>query len=102
MERLCGLDIVINDMTVPKYRTVPARNWHRRRNYANRVEKKWRKRFGVIGREYVIKTGSYLHAGRMLVMNSETLATIKKTLATAERSMLFGSSTITNPRGILS
>ena len=49
--------------------------------YAARVNKKWRKRFGVIGSAPLIKHGSYIQAGRTLFMTSATLAALKKSMA---------------------
>lgn len=77
MNSLYGFDIFINDSTIPVYREVIPSAWHRGRNYAKRVNKKWRKRFGVIGTSPLIKRGSYIQMGRTLVMSSETLAQLK-------------------------
>lgn len=85
MSRLTGFDIITNDATVPLFREVTARDWHRRRAYASRVNKKWKKRFGVIGHGPLIKDGDYIQFGRTLVMSSKTLEFLKRKIQESGR-----------------
>lgn len=81
MHSIYGFDIIVNDRTVPLFREVAQRDWHRQRSYATRVNKKWRKRFGVIGSAPLIKHGTYIQAGRQLFMTSVTLKSLKESMA---------------------
>lgn len=83
MSGLYGFDIIINDTPGPAYRKVVPSAWHRGRNYAKRVNKKWRKRFGVIGIEPLLKNGQWIKSGRVLVMSSATLAMLKSQIEMA-------------------
>lgn len=83
---LGGVPVFINDAQAPVYRTVVPKAWHRRRGYSARVNKKWCKRFGVIGQGMLIPDGSYIVIptvpfGNFLCMNSATFADLKRRLA---------------------
>lgn len=75
-----GFEVRINDTEVPCYRRVEPRRWHHRRGYADRVNKKWKKRFGVVGFAPLIPDGTYYTAGRVLVMSSKTLNLMRRAM----------------------
>ena len=77
MQSILGLRVQINDTVVPCYRRVDPKRWHHRRGYAERINKKWKRRFGVVGTLPLIPYGTFYQAGPVLVMNSETLIRMK-------------------------
>lgn len=86
VSNLGSIHVFINDDSYPVYRKTVPKRWHDRRGYAMRVNKKWRKRFGVIGRDMVIPNGQIIGnpsglLGKRLFMNSTTFADIKRRLS---------------------
>lgn len=82
-----GMEVMINDRMV----SVPARQlerkkWMRRGVYFDRINKKWRKRFGT-KLEPFIADGRVISGMGVLFMNSRTLDKLRKQIdqATAEK-----------------
>lgn len=110
---LYGMPILINDMQVRRpVKQVNRRMWHRRRCYADRVDKKWLKRYGtelrpliadgevlrmvmpVVGEHYAFQTIHGLkmpprgapHERMTLVMNSATYRRLMQAMPVEDRS----------------
>jgi len=73
---LLGLQVVIEDMTIP-VRALRTSRWHNGRCYWKRVQKKWIKRWGW---KKLVEDGKYLQAFDRIVMNSVTYQSFKEEL----------------------
>ena len=72
-QMLRGIPVHINDVQVRRpVRQVKRRMWHRRRCYADRVDKKWLKRFGT-------EVGPMIRDGEVLSMPAPSMSPFKPT-----------------------
>lgn len=72
-----GLAVLVNAQTTrTPVRRLLFRRWHNRRIYAERVQKKWNRRFGFTT-SYLIPDGDVMRMGGAVVVNPNTLAKLK-------------------------